>query len=187
MLVFAHRSREAATKSFDRRFSAKLTPYDGVAEPHETFLARFENFASHFRWDEEERIFNLRSCLVKAIGNVLWDSGNPSRELIALMRSHYDNDNQADRLHSCYGNDNQADRFRSRYGGDNQAHRFHMELRTRHRGKGEPLQTVFQDIKPLMALAFPDRLDLWLLMPSSMRSVIVHWQTSIAEKPAYSL
>ena len=30
-----------------------------------------------------------------------------------------------------------------------------MELKTRHRRKGEPLQTIFQDIKRLMALAFP--------------------------------
>ena len=30
-----------------------------------------------------------------------------------------------------------------------------MELKTWRRCKGEPLQTVFQDIKRLMALAFP--------------------------------
>ena len=32
---------------------------------------------------------------------------------------------------------------------------FLVELKTRRRHKGEPLQTVFQDIKRFMALAFP--------------------------------
>ena len=64
----------------DRRIdtSTKLHPYDGVSELLKTFLARFENFASHFCWDEEEHLFNLRNYLVKAVGNVLWQSGSPS-------------------------------------------------------------------------------------------------------------
>ena len=45
--------------------------------------------------------------------------------------------------------------LRSRYGNDNQAKRFRLELKTWRRHTGEPLQTVFQDIKHLMALAFP--------------------------------
>ena len=122
--------RHSSRPKVDRRFSAKLTLYDGVSETLETFLARFENFGTHFTWDEEERLFNLRNCLEKAVGNVLWDSGSPttSTELVALLRSRY-------------GNDNQADHFR-------------MELKTRRRRKGEPLQTEFHDIKRLMALAF---------------------------------
>ena len=82
-------SRESSTESSDQRFSDKLTPYDGISEPLETFLARFENFASLFRWDEDERLFNLRNCLEKAVGNVLWDTGSPSssQELIALLCS----------------------------------------------------------------------------------------------------
>ena len=33
----------------DRRYSTKLHPYDGVSEPLETFLARFDNFVTHFQ------------------------------------------------------------------------------------------------------------------------------------------
>ena len=104
--------------------------YDGVSEPLETFLAHFDNFASHFHWEEDERLFNLHNSLKKSVGNVLWDSGSPasSGELIALLRSRY-------------GMENQADWFR-------------MELKAWQCEKGEPLQAVFQDFKRLMALAF---------------------------------
>ena len=43
-----------------------------LAEALDTFLARFENFSSHFQWSEQERLFNLRNCLAKSVGNVLW-------------------------------------------------------------------------------------------------------------------
>ena len=118
-------------RSMAREFSLKLYPYDGTSEPFETFIARFENFSDHFQWSEQERLFNLRNSLAKSVGNVLWDSGSPSSsaELIQLLRS--------------------------RYGTEHQAERFRMELKTRRRQKDEPLQSVFQDIKRLMALAFP--------------------------------
>ena len=114
-----------------RSLTAKLHPYDGTSEPLETFLARFENFSSHYRWEEDERLFHLRNSLANTVGNVLWDSGSPtsSSDLITLLRSRY-------------GTEHQADRFR-------------MELKTRRRTKGEKLQSLFLDIKRLMALAYP--------------------------------
>ena len=48
--------------------------------------------------------------------------------------------------------------LRSGYGNDNQAERFRMELRTCRRRMGEPLQTMFQDLKRLMVLAFPGQM-----------------------------
>ena len=92
-LVSGRRSCAALIKSPDRQFSAKLHPHDGVSEPLETFRARFENFASHFWWDEEEMLFNLRNCLEKVDGNVLLDNNSPSSslKLIALLYSHYGN------------------------------------------------------------------------------------------------
>ena len=118
------------SRSPPRHVSTKLHSYDGVSEPLETILARFKNFASHYRWGEEDRLFHLRNSLAKTVGNVLWDSGSPSSslELISLLRSRY-------------GSEHQADRFR-------------MELKIRHQ-KGESLQSLFQDIKRLMALVYP--------------------------------
>ena len=124
-------SHHEGGQSADCHYMARLHSYDRVSEPLETFLAHFDNFASHFRWEEDERLFNLRNSLKKSVGNVLWDSGSPtsSGELIALLCSRYETENQADR--------------------------FRMELKARRRGKGEPLQAMFQDIKCLMALTFP--------------------------------
>ena len=103
----------------DRRYTAKLHSYDGVSEPLETFLAQFDNIATHFRWEEDERLFHLRNSLEKTVGNILWDSGchTSSHQLIALLRS--------------------------RYGTENQADRFKMELKSHHRQKGEQLQAAF--------------------------------------------
>ena len=41
--------------SASRLFHPKLHPYDGTTEALDTFLARFENFSSHFQWNEQER------------------------------------------------------------------------------------------------------------------------------------
>ena len=83
-----------------RSYIAKLAPYDGVTEPLETFLARFENYSSQHRWDEEECLFNLRNLLDKNVGNILWDSGSSSSsaDLIALLRSRYGFENQTERF-----------------------------------------------------------------------------------------
>jgi len=45
--------------------------------------------------------------------------------------------------------------LRNRFGNQNQAERFRAELRARRRQKGESLQCVYQDVRRLIALAFP--------------------------------
>ena len=111
-MLIRHMERESGASR--RAYTAKLNPYDGVTEPLETFLAKFENYSASHRWGEEEQLFNLRNSLDKEVGNVLRDSGSPasSSELIALLWS--------------------------RYGNENQAERFWMELKTRRRRKGSP-------------------------------------------------
>ena len=106
---------QEAVRPVVRGFSSKLHPYDGTSESFETFIARFENFSTHFQWTEAERLFHLRNSLAKSIGNVLWDSGSPSTssELLTLLRSHY--------------------------GTEFQTNRFRMELKTRRRQKDESL------------------------------------------------
>ena len=108
----------------------KLGMYDGTT-PLETFLAKFENCSDYYSWSEKDRLCHLRASLEKAAGNVLWDAGTQSSvsEVIALLRSRF-------------GNENQAERYRA-------------ELKARKRKKDESLQAVYQDICRLMALAFP--------------------------------
>jgi hypothetical protein len=112
--------------------SSKLPPYDGVTEPLETFLARFENFSSYFCWNEGDRLFHLKNTLTGSVGTILWDNGFPIKNSSDLIRI-----------------------LKSRYGSDHQMERFRMELKVRRRRKGESLQNVYLDIKRLLALAYP--------------------------------
>jgi len=52
-----------------------------------------------------------------------------------------------------------------RFGSLNEEERCRSELNARRRRRGESLQTVYQDIRRLMALAFPDQSGpLWEIM-----------------------
>ena len=108
----------------------KLETYDGTT-PLETFLAKFNNCSEYYGWSERDRLFHLRASLDKTAGNILWDAGvqSSTADVITLLRNRF-------------GNQNQAERFRA-------------ELKARRRKNGEPLQAVYQDVRRLMALAFP--------------------------------
>ena len=45
--------------------------------------------------------------------------------------------------------------LKNRSGSLNEEERYRNKLKTRRRWRGEPLQAVYQDIRRLMALAFP--------------------------------
>ena len=108
----------------------KLETYDGTT-PLETFLAKFNNCSEYYGWSERDRLLHLRASLDKTAGNILWDAGvqSSTADVITLLRNRF-------------GNQNQAERFRA-------------ELKARRRKNGEPLQAVYQDVRRLMALAFP--------------------------------
>jgi len=71
----------------------------------------------------------LINSLGNDVGTVLWDGGEQetSADLIKLLKS--------------------------RHGSDNQCERFRMELKALHRKPGESLQSVYQEVKRLTALA----------------------------------
>jgi hypothetical protein len=48
-------------------YVVELGNYDGTSSL-ETFLAKFRNLAAYYRWNERDRVFNLRACLVGAAG-----------------------------------------------------------------------------------------------------------------------
>jgi hypothetical protein len=110
--------------------SVKLEIYRGDS-CLETFLAKFRNMASYLRWGEEDQLFHLRASLEGAAGQILWDAGSQTsvHSIIELLRARF-------------GNENQAERFRA-------------ELKARRRRKGESLQTLYNDICRLLALAYP--------------------------------
>ena len=109
---------------------AKLGTYDG-STCLETFLARFDNCVRYFKWNEEDKLFQLCASLSGPAGQILWDAGTHTTV------------DEVERL------------LRNRFGNINQAERFRAELRARRRKPGEPLQKLYQDVCRLMALAYP--------------------------------
>jgi hypothetical protein len=95
----------------------------------ETSLARFQNCAQYFEWNEKDKVFHLRASLTGTAGQTLWTNTAQlsTTSLIDLLRTRF-------------GNENQAERFRA-------------ELRSRKRRSGESLQILCQDVCRLMSLA----------------------------------
>jgi len=97
----------------------------------ETFLAKFQNMSKYYCWNEADRLFYLRAHLDGAAGQLLWSSSERDtfEDVVKLLRT--------------------------RFGSENQAERFRAELQVRKRRKGESLQSLYQDVSRLMALAYP--------------------------------
>jgi hypothetical protein len=110
--------------------SVKLGSYQGDT-CLETFLVKFENLSRYANWKEKDRLFHLCAALEGPAGQILWDAGEQTtvREII--------------------------NRLRVRFGTGNQAERFRAELRVRRRKADESLQSLYQDVCRLLALAYP--------------------------------
>ena len=126
-----HRYASRAIWIYSRCKIGHLT-YDG-SSCLEIFIARFNNCARYFKWDEEDKLFQLCGSLSGPAGQILWDAGTQTTadEVMRLLRN--------------------------RFGNINQAKRFRAELRARKRKPGESLQKFYQDIGRLMPLAYPGR------------------------------
>ena len=98
-------------------------------------MARFNNCAEYFEWDDSDKLFELRTSLVVAAGKILWDAAKQSTvsRIVALLKA--------------------------RFGSENEAERFRAELRNRMRTKGEPLHKLYQDVCCLISLAYPGELS----------------------------
>jgi len=121
-------------KDITRRTAARkpltLEKYDG-STPFETFLAKFRNCARYNEWTVDERAIFLRDSLTGNASQILWELSDETGddEIIRLLRN--------------------------RFGTSCQVERFRAELHGRRRRRGEPVQSVYQDIRRLMALGFP--------------------------------
>ena len=108
----------------------KLGTYDG-STPLETHLAKLENSASYYGWSAHDRLCHLKASLEGQAGQVLWqlEPGATEADVTRLLRNRF-------------GNINQMERFRA-------------ELQSRRRRAGESIQSVYNDIRRLLALSFP--------------------------------
>jgi hypothetical protein len=130
--------------SDERRTFHYIKPmkFDGSGS-FETFLAHFLNCADHNRWYSAEKLAQLKSCLTKDAGQVLWDS---TPETVDTF-------------------DKLVELLKNRFSGTRQSDKYRMELRVRKRKPNESLSSLHQEIRRLIALAHPD-------FPASAREVM---------------
>ena len=89
-------------------------------------------------WDERERLYHLRACLDGDAAQVLCDVDRHSTadEVIQLLKKRF-------------GNQDQRERYRA-------------ELKAIRREEGATLQSVYGEVRRIMALAFPgERGTVW--------------------------
>jgi len=115
-----------------RAATLKLEKYNGTT-PLETFLAKLDNCREYYGWSEKDTVHHLRACLEGSAGQVLVECAGQ---------------NSLDGI---------VDLLKTRFGCLNQTERFRTELRTRRRAHGETLQSVYTDIRQLVALSFPEQ------------------------------
>jgi len=84
-----------------------------------------------YDWNNRDKLCHLRASLQGPVGQVLWDAGQQTlaNKVIMLLKNRF-------------GTLNEEERYRSK-------------LEARRRWRVEPLHTVYQDVRRLMALAFP--------------------------------
>ena len=123
-------SKPVSSRTGHSLVNVKLGKYDG-STCLATFLAKFENCSQYYSWDKEDRLFQLRASLEGPAGQILWDASHTHtvKSIIRLLRA--------------------------RFGSEGQPERFRAELRARRRRPGESLQSLYQDICRLIALAYP--------------------------------
>ena len=116
-----------------RKYWLQLDKFDGTNMPLETFLAKLENCTRYNGWTVADKLAHLQANLTGGAAQCLWDVGVENScslpHLLTLLRG--------------------------RFGSEGQAEKFRAELRGRRRKTGETLQSVYQDIRRLMVLAFP--------------------------------
>ena len=125
-------SEDEGAKTTKMKQMLKPPKYDGTTSL-ETFLAQFETCASHNQWSKSEELAFLRSSLQKEAGQVLWDYGAEAASTPKQLKKI----------------------LQERFGGANQADKYRLEVRIRRRGRNEPLNSLYSDIRRLTALAFP--------------------------------
>jgi hypothetical protein len=107
----------------------KPEKFDGRSS-FETFMCMFENCARYNKWNSRDKAAHLRWSLTGTAAQLLWNTESLSYE-------------------------NLVEKLRDRFGGKGMEERFQTELRCRRRAKGESLRELAQDIRRLMALAYP--------------------------------
>src|SRR6218665_2845092 len=131
---FGERSvtEKRVTTGTDSGIRIKLEKYDGKAAVA-AFVAKFEVCARCNRWSAQEKTDKLMCALTGLASQLLWDMGAQEnvtwKDLVLQLKA--------------------------RYGSDDQTSLYRIKLRTYRQGPGESLSNVVQEIRKMMALAYP--------------------------------
>ena len=112
-------------------FRIQLQKFDGTGS-WESWWAHFQN-CSTYKWSRRDKLAFLKGALSGNASQVLWDTGRSTTDSLSKLIKV----------------------LKSRYGGERQAEKHKAELQVRRRKSGESLSELHQDIRRLMALAFP--------------------------------
>ena len=125
-------SEEDQLNNSRKRYRMKLQTFDGTGS-WESWWAHFQNCASYNRWNEHDKLAFVKGALTGNAAQVLWDTDqkttNTLKKLVSILKS--------------------------RYSGERQAEKYRAELQIRRRKPHESLSELHQDIRRLMALAYP--------------------------------
>lgn len=122
-------SESCSRQSASHKRWLKPEKFDGRGSL-ETFLYMFENCASYNRWRGKDKTAYLRWSLTGIAAQLLWGTSELTYDEL-------------------------IEKLRGRFGGKGMEEKFQNELRYRRRAKGESLRELAQDIRRLMALAYP--------------------------------
>ena len=123
---------EIKKKDSSRKMKIKPGKFDGTGSL-EAFLSQFETCAQHNEWSESDKLDYLRCSLEDVATQTLWDFGSKKT--------------------GSY--QNLIESLQQRFGASGQTETYRTQLRCRRQRKNEPLAELMQDIRRLMALAYP--------------------------------
>lgn len=104
------------------------------ATPVESYLSHFETIAEYNQWTPRDKVAHLKASLTGVAAQLLWDSGD----------------------HAFIRYDDLVVKLKSRFGSVDHRERFACQLRSLRRGPGQTLQQLYNEIRRLLALAYPD-------------------------------
>jgi len=130
--VATKRKSEKEKQRNSRHFKKWLTleKFDGTT-PLSIFLNQLDTFAKYNGWDVEDKASHLRVSLKGNAAYIIDDENLKGASYQKLIK-----------------------RLKSRFGTEGQSSLYRSQMRTRKRGKEEPLQTLYHDIDRMAGLAY---------------------------------
>jgi len=83
-----------------KHHTVKLKNYAGQGGSFEAFLANYKEHSRYYRWNDDDRVFHLKNCLIGTAATVLWAGGThaTTTQLIALLKNPQGTENQLEKF-----------------------------------------------------------------------------------------